>query len=346
MAVKFGWKAGPEQFPPMELLDYVVVAEQAGFESVDVSDHFHPWSEAGQACFSWTWLGAAAARTSRIELGTGVTCPILRYDPAVIAQAAATLACLAPGRAYLGVGTGEALNEYAATGEWPGYEERQARLAEAIELIRVLWTGDELTVTGEYYRTRKAKLYTLPERPIPLYVSSMAPESALFAGRYGDGLFTVGGEKPDTYREMFKNFEAGAREAGKDPARMPRLIEIGVEYTDDTEGAIQAIKKYWGSTFIPALFDQKIYSPAMAEKNGEAVGADTIRQKRCISPNVEDHVRFIQSYIDMGFTHLYFHSAHPDQRTFLERYGREVLPRLRQLQPQAAMSQAPGANGR
>ena len=122
--VKFGWKAGTEQFSPDELLDYAVAAEEAGFNSIDASDHFHPWAEAGQACFVWAWLGAVAARTKKIELGTGITCPILRYHPAVIAQAAATVAVLAPGRVFLGVGTGEALNEYSAIGQWPNYNTR------------------------------------------------------------------------------------------------------------------------------------------------------------------------------------------------------------------------------
>lgn len=180
--VTLGWKAGPEQYPPDELLNYAVVAEQAGFQSIDVSDHFAPWSEAGEACFTWTWLGAAAVKTNSIELGTGLTCPILRYHPAVVAQAAATLECMAPGRVYLCVGTGEALNEFAATGMWPGYTERRERLAEAIKLIRLLWTGHVVTFRGKYYNTRKARLWTRSDRPIPLYVSSMVPGSAHFAG--------------------------------------------------------------------------------------------------------------------------------------------------------------------
>jgi len=163
--VQLGWKAGPEQFPPTELLEYAIVAEKAGFESLDVSDHFHPWSEEGQACFTWMWLGAAATHLSRMEMGPGVTCPILRYHPAIIAQAAATLSCFAPGRTYLCVGAGEALNEYAATGMWPEYEERRERLIEAIRLIRALWSGEEVTFERNYYQTRKAKLYTpLPHR--------------------------------------------------------------------------------------------------------------------------------------------------------------------------------------
>lgn len=197
--LKLGWKAGPEQFPPNDLLEYAIAAEQAGFQTIDCSDHFHPWSEEGQACFTWTLFGGVAARTKTIEMGPGITCPILRYHPAVIAQAAATLAVMAPQRVYLAVGTGEALNEFAATGMWPEYEERQAMLAESIELIRQLWTGEEVTFKGDYYDTRKARLFTRPDQPPPIYISTMVPESAAFAGKYGDGLITVGGEQPELY---------------------------------------------------------------------------------------------------------------------------------------------------
>jgi coenzyme F420-dependent glucose-6-phosphate dehydrogenase len=326
---KFGWKAGAEQYPPRELLEYATMADQLGFDLIDVSDHFHPWSEAGQASFVWTWLGAAAAQTSRIQLGPGLTCPILRYHPAIVAQATATLACLAPGRTYLAVGTGEALNEYSSIGTWPGYAERQERLAEAIELIRALWTGQEITFRGRFYQTRKARIFTLPDAPIPLYISSLAPGSAAFAGKYGDGLLTVGGQPAEVYREMLQRFESGAREAGKDPSQMPRLIEIGVEFTDDLVSAVEVRKRYWAATFLPALYNQKIYTPRMAELNGVLVGGDTVQARVCISTDREEHIRFIQRYIDLGFDHLIFHAAGPDQRTFLEAYSREVLPRLR-----------------
>jgi alkanesulfonate monooxygenase SsuD/methylene tetrahydromethanopterin reductase-like flavin-dependent oxidoreductase (luciferase family) len=240
--LQLGWKAGTEQYPPDELLDYAIAAEEAGFDSIDVSDHFHPWSERGQACFVWSWLGAVAAKTSKITLGTGVTCPILRYHPAVIAQAAATVGCFAPGRFYLGVGTGEALNEYSAAGQWPDYKIRQAQLAEAIE----------------------------------------------------------------------------------------------VAYTDDEEKAIECRKAYWAATFVPALFTQRIYTPKMAEENGKVVGSDTIRKVACISADPEDHIEFARQYTDLGFDQLFFHSAGPDQRGFIEGYGRDVLPQLRQaLQPRS-----------
>lgn len=327
---QIGWKAAPEQFPPQELLECAVVAEQSGFESIDVSDHFHPWSEAGQACFSWTWLGAVAARTRTIRMGTGVTSPILRYHPSVIAQAAATLGVLAPGRAYLAVGTGEALNDYAATGRWPGYAERQGRMREAVELIRQLWYGEEVSHRGTYYRTERAKLFTRPDRPIPLYISAMVPHSATFAGRHGDGLFTVGGQEPDLYKQLIAQFEEGARAAGKDPAQMPRAVELNVEYAQDEEAAIQNHLKYWAGSYVPALYDQKIYAPALAQQNGAVVGPDTIRKKGCVSSDPEIHARYIQRHIDLGFTEIYLHSAAQDQRGFLQAYGRDVLPRVRQ----------------
>ena len=327
--LQLGWKAGTEQYPPGELLDYVIAAEEAGFDSVDASDHFHPWSEQGQACFVWSWLGAAAAKTSRLVLGTGVTCPILRYHPAVIAQAAATVAALAPERFYLGVGTGEALNEYSATGAWPSYRVRQAQMIEAIELIRALWSGEKVTHRGEYYQTRGAKLYTRPPRPIPIYISSLVPDSARIAGRHGDGLITVSGEEAEVYREMLRNFDDGAREAGKNPATMSRMIEIGVAYTDDEEQAIACRKAYWAGSAIPAMYTERIYTPAMSEANGKAVGAETIKQSVYISADPDEHVKMAQRYIELGFDHLIFHSGGPDQRAFIESYGRDVLPRLR-----------------
>jgi coenzyme F420-dependent glucose-6-phosphate dehydrogenase len=262
-------------------------------------------------------------------MGTGVTCPILRYHPAIIAQAAATLEYMAPGRVYLAVGTGEALNEYAAAGAWPEYKERQDRLAEAIELIRSLWSGEEVTHRGEYYETQKARLWTRSDRPIPLYISSMVPGSARFAGQYGDGLMTVGGQKPELYKQILQQFEEGAREVGKDPSSMPKLIELNVAYTDDEQATIECMKQYWAGTFIPALFDQKIYTPAMSAMNGEVVGAETIKQKMCLSANPEDHVRYAQQHIELGFTHIFYHSAGPDQQKFLESYGRDVLPKIR-----------------
>lgn len=159
----------------------------------------------------------------------------------------------------------------------------------------------------------------------------MVPNSAEFAGKYGDGLITVGGEEPETYQKIFENFVKGAKQAGHDPARMPRMVEIAADFTDEQEKAIECRKAYWAGTFVPALFTEKIYTPEMSEQNGKAVGSDTIRQSVCISANPEDHIKQARRYIDLGFDHLVFHAAGPDQRAFIEGYGRHVLPQLRKL---------------
>lgn len=227
------------------------------------------------------------------------------------------------------MGTGEALNEYSATGLWPSYNERRDQLAEAIEIIRALWTGEKITHKGEHYETHDAKLYTLPDEPIPLYISSLVPASAVFAGEYGDGLITAGGEEPDTYEEMLRNFAAGTKKAGRSAARAPRMIELAVAYTDDEDAALEARKAYWAGTFVPAMFTERIHTPELSEKNGKIVGADTIREAGCFSADPDEHVKHARKYIDLGFDHLIFHSAGPDQQAFIEGYGRDVLPKLR-----------------
>lgn len=332
--VLLGWQAGPEQYDPLELLDQAVAAEKAGFETILVDDHFHPWDPSGQSCYTWSWLGAAAARLSGIEIGTGVTCPILRYNPAIIAQAAATIDRMNPGPVYLGVGTGEALNEYPTTGLWPDYNLRQDMMREAIELIRTLWTGAEVMFDGDYFTTRKARLYTPPRRNIPIYISSLVPESAYFAGMYGDGLITAG--STEAMRQIIANFDDGAREAGKDPEQMPKMVLYNVAYTDDTDAAVKIHKKYWASTALRAMYLQNIYTPEMAATNGIVVGDDTVRNSMCISTDPEEHVKFAQRYINMGFNRLYIHSPGPDQYAFIEGYGRNVLPLIRERKPSEA----------
>jgi len=228
-------------------------------------------------------------------------------SPGFIAQAVATLAVFAPERSFLGLGTGEALNEYSATGLWPNYQTRQSQLAEAVQLIRALWEGDPISYNGTYYKTRKAKLHTRAETSPPIFISALVPSSARFAGRYGDGLITVGGESPETYKKILKNFASGATEAGKDPDAMSRMIEIAVDFTDNEEQAIAARKAYCAGTFVPALFTERIYTPGLSEQNGNVVGADTIRDTVCISRDREAHVKLARRYMELGFDHLIFH---------------------------------------
>lgn len=334
--VMLGWNAASEQYDPLDMLDQAVAAEKAGFESISASDHFHPWDPSGQSCNIWTWLGAAAARLNGIEIGTGVTCPILRYNPAVLAQSAATVDRMNKGDFYLGVGTGEAMNEYPTTRLWPSYNTRQDMMREAIELMRLLWRGEEVTFNGEYYMTRKARLYTMPRRRIPIYVSSLVPNSAFFAGYYGDGLISVA-NTPEVMKAIIANFEAGARKAGKDPEKMPKQVEIWTSYTDDVDATVKIFKQYWAGTMIFATHLQNIYTPEMVATNGAVVGDNVIKNRQCISSDPEMHARFAQQFIDAGFNRLYFHSAGPDQYEFIEGYGRNVLPIIRERNhPKAA----------
>ncbi len=329
--LKLGYKIAPEQFPPSELLQQVIAVEKAGFESIDASDHFHPWSEDGQACFIWSWLGAAAVSTQRIELGTGLTCPILRYNPAIIAQAAATVSSLAGGRTYLAIGTGEALNEYSVTLKWPEYNERQTRMIEAIELIRELWKGEKVSFDGCYYRTKKSKLYTLPKNEIPIYISSLVPESAYVAGYYGDGLLTVGGRRSlERCKQILSQFEKGAQDAGKNVENMPKAIEISVEYGVDIEESIENRKKFWAGAKVHALYLNKIYTAGMSTQNGKVVGIDNLRKNGCFSESPDEQINFVKKFIDIGFTHIYVHSAASDQIAFIKAYGKDILPALKE----------------
>jgi coenzyme F420-dependent glucose-6-phosphate dehydrogenase len=183
-----------------------------------------------------------------------------------------------------------------------------------------------VTFDGAYYATRKAKLYTPPKSRIPIIISSLVPESSAFAGTNGDGLFTVGGKPVETLRQIIDNFELGAVEAGKDPETMPRFIELNVAYTKDKKKAAADFRKYWAGSFVPALFDQNIYTPSMSEANGAVVGDDTVMKMTCISDDPQEHVNYVQEHIDTGFTHLFFHTAGPEQARFIRDYAKDVLP--------------------
>ncbi len=326
--VRVGWNAGAEQFDPLTLLELAVAAEKAGFELISVDDHFHPWSEAGQACFAWTWLGAAAARLDHADIGTSVTCPILRYNPAVIAQAAATLDRINRGPVHLGMGTGEALNEYSPTGRWPGYRQRRDMIREAIGIIRALWSGEELTFDGKYFTMQKARLYTPPRRNIPIHISSLAPGSAFFAGYHGDGLLTAG-DAPEILEEILDNFNKGARMVGKDPRQMPKAVQFFAAYTDDVDAAVRSFKEYWAGTMADDMLLKNIYTPRMSAARGAMVKTEAIESSMCISADPEVHAEYARRFVDLGFDRLMVASAGPDPYAFIEGYGRNVLPLLR-----------------
>ena len=232
MGIRIGYKASAEQFAPRELLDFAVRAEDLGLDLVAISDHFQPWRHhGGHAPSALTWLGAAGQATHRVALGTSVLTPTLRWHPSMIAQAFATLATLNPGRVFLGVGSGEAMNETPATGApFPGPKERRMRLAESITLMRQLWTQERVDFEGEFYRTDKATIYDRPETPVPIFVAASGPLAARLAGRVGDGFICTSGKDPALYATLLDNVVAGATAAGRDPAAIRRMIEVKVSY--------------------------------------------------------------------------------------------------------------------
>jgi coenzyme F420-dependent glucose-6-phosphate dehydrogenase len=327
--LRLGYKASAEQFGPRELLDFSVLAEQAGLEIVAVSDHFQPWRHhGGHAPASLAWLGALGERTESALLGTSVLTPTLRYQPAVVAQAFATLACLNPGRIFLGVGTGEAMNETPATGmDWPGAKERRARLAEAIELIRRLWTEERVTFEGDYYRTDRATVYDRPPEPVPIYVAASGPLAAKLAGRVGDGFICTSGKKPGLYDELVAALEEGARAAGRDPAAITRMIEIKVSYDRDPDYAKDACR-WWAALALTPEEKMGVEDPIEMERLADAA-ADRAHTRFIVSADPDDVVEKIGSYVDLGFDHLVFHAPGDDQARFLEQFCADVMPRLR-----------------
>lgn len=327
-----GYKASTEQFGPTELLDWVVEAERCGFDSIAASDHFHPWRNDDVQCFSvWPWLGAVGNRTQQIQFGTGVTCPTFRYNPAVIAEHAATLGAMFPGRFWLGLGTGEALNETATTGCWPGYPERHDRLVEAMRIIRRLWDGEHLTHRGRYFQTRDAHLYIRSSRPIPLTIGTAGVKSTRLAGQYADVWMTPGSPgSVARYRDtLIPALEQGARAAHRDPNTVARAVELYVVVAENkVEGLADA--RLWASTLLEDRDKYGVYDPRDLQKEASRLSDQTVASLCLISADPDEHVALAERYIQLGFTQLFFHAPGPDQGAFIQFYGKHVLPRLRQ----------------
>jgi coenzyme F420-dependent glucose-6-phosphate dehydrogenase len=327
--VKLGYKASAEQFGPVQLLEFSRRAEQVGLELVATSDHFQPWRHhGGHGPAALTWLGAAAIATERALLGTSVLTPTLRYHPSVVAQAFATLGCLAPGRAFLGVGTGEAMNETPVTGgEFPGRKERRLRLAEAIGLIRLLWTEERVDFDGDYYRTSKATIYDKPEEPIPIYVAASGPLAAKLAGRAGDGFICTSGKDPALYEELLGKVAEGAEAAGRDPAHIRRMIEIKVSYDRDRQQAIDNCR-WWAALALTPEQKESVHDPIEMERLADE-NADRAASRFIVSDDPREIVDGIGRYIELGFDELILHAPGADQQRFLEQFGEDVLPLLR-----------------
>ena len=322
-----GYAASFEQFHPTDLLKWCQRAESVGFGSVMASDHFHPWVPSqGQSAFVWSWMGALGA-TTNLRFGTGVTPPGFRYHPAVLAQAAATLEAMFPGRFYLGLGAGEALNEHIVGGYWPEAPVRLERLMESIEIIEKLFTGKKTKYRGDHFNVESARLYTLPPSPPPIYVATSGPVMAGRTGRFTDGIIMVGASD-EKIRMLMDKFEQGAREVGKDPAKMPKMLQVKVCFADTLEAATEAAIKEWpnGGMAFPKA---DIREPEDFEAMAKLVRAEHYKNRVLLTPDLDEHVAYLQHFIDLGFSEIYIHNVNRTQEAFIDAYGKKVIPALK-----------------
>ncbi len=333
MALKIGYKASAEQFAPRQLVEYAVAVEQHGLDSVTVSDHYQAWRhEGGHAPFSMVFLAAVGERTSRIQLGTSVLTPTFRYNPAVIAQAFATLACLYRGRIMLGVGTGEALNEVAvARIQWPDFRERFARLREAVRLMRQLWREDRVTFDGEFYQTVNATIYDRPAGGVPIYIAAGGPTMAKYAGRVGEGFICTSGKGMELYTDkLMPAVREGLEAAGREPDSLDRMIEIKLSYDRDPKIALENTR-FWAPLSLTAEQKQGLHDPTEMERAADALPIEQIASRWIVASDPDEAVAAIRPYLDAGLNHLVFHAPGHDQTRFLDQFAEDVLPRLRAL---------------
>jgi coenzyme F420-dependent glucose-6-phosphate dehydrogenase len=330
--LKLGYKASAEQFGPTPLLRFSVEAEQNGFDSVFISDHFQPWKHTdGHAPSVLPWLGALGASTQRIVMGTSVLTPTFRYHPSVVAQVFGTLGVMFPGRVILGVGTGEGLNEVPSTGmKWPETKERFARLREALTLIRRLWTEDRLSFEGEFYRTQDATIYDKAATPVPIYVAGAGPQVAKYAGRMADGFICTSGKAWDLYtKTLLPNVEEGLGLSSKPKPNYDRMIEMKVSFDTDRDRALQDTR-HWAALALTPEEKVSVHDPIEMERLADSLPVERAASRWIVSSDPDEHIEKIKPYIDMGFRHLVFHAPGPDQSRFLKLYGEMVLPKLRQ----------------
>jgi G6PDH family F420-dependent oxidoreductase len=313
-----GYKLSSEEFGPRDLLRFARLAEESGFQFALISDHFHPWTDAqGQSPFVWSVIGGLAEATRRLVVGTGVTCPTIRTHPAIIAQAAATAAVMLPGRFFLGVGTGENLNEHIVGARWPSVDVRQDMLEEAVAVIRQLWRGGYQDHHGRFYTVENARVYTRPDSPPPIMVAASGTKAAQLAGRIGDGLVAT-----EPAREVVEHFEAaGGR--GK-----PRYAEISVCWASDEASARRTAHRQWPIAAMLGPLATELPVPAHFEAAAEMVTEQAVAAAVVCGPDADRHLAGIRKYVDAGFDHVCVHQIGPDQEGALRFYAREVLPRL------------------
>ena len=325
---KIGYAAMLEQFHPTDLLDWCAQAESAGFDAgFQVSEHFHPWTpQQGNAAFAWSFMGALGERTS-LPFGTAVTCPGFRYHPAVIAHAAATLGAMYPGRFWLGLGAGEALNEHVIGPNWPEVGVRSAMMFEAIEVINKLFTGKVVKHQGTYFTLESAKLYTRPEQPVPVYVATAGPLNAKRTGKYADGIITVGAAD-EKINMLWDKFREGATEAGKDASAMKTQLQVHVSWAPTQAEAEEQAVREWPNGGMP-FPKQDIKNPEDFANMAKLVQLKDFKNRMLISADLDAHVEQLQNFVDMGFDEIYLHNVGRDQPAFIATFAEKVLPRLK-----------------
>lgn len=329
--LKLGYKASAEQFAPTELLEFGVLAETVGMDSVWISDHFQPWRHTGgHAPFSLAWLGALGAKTSRILMGTSVLTPTFRYHPSVVAQAFGTLGSMFPQRVALGMGTGESLNEVPSSGMvWPEQKERTARFKEAVDLIQRLWREERVTYDGQFYRTENATIYDRPGQPVPIYIAGGGPFMARFAGEKGEGFICTSGKKWELYTEtLLPNVQAGMDKAGKPAGSVDRLIEMKLSFDTDKQRALEDTR-YWGALALKPEEKMNVEDPLEMERLADALPVERAASRWIVSDDAQEVVERVRPYVELGFNHLVFHAPGPDQSRFLKLFGEQLAPLLR-----------------
>lgn len=330
-AGQLGYWAAQEQYPMEKLIDFVAEAERHGFNSTMTSDHFHPWRHDGAyGNFTWVWIAAAAARTKKMQFVTGITSPVYRYHPAIIAQAFASLDVLYPGRVGLGLGTGEAMNETPLGFDWPKPRARLTRTEEAIQMIKKLWYGskvegeDFIDFNGEYFLLRRARLYTPPSGHVPLYMAASGPKSTEVAAKYTDGLITyLTTAEAGKILEVFDRTVKAERESGFVPEK---IAEFKVSFSDDYDRAFQSAT-FWRSTLIKGVFDSEISDPRkLQQKAEEEVPDSKLKEAILITTSIEDCIKPLEEYFRAGFTRVHVHSTSPDEIKFIQAFAKKVMP--------------------
>ena len=326
-----GLNSASEQYTPLDLIERGLGAHEAGFDSFWVSDHFHPWFHTGaHSSFAWEVIAAMTARSDRLVMGTSVTAPLFRYNPAIVAQAFSTLSYLAPGRVWLGLATGEGLNEVPCGHRWPrSHAERVRRLREATVIVRLLWTKEFVTFKGDYHTLRGANLYDKPQVPVPIHLSGFGPRSAELAGELGDCFMTVGPVDPARAREvLFPAVERGARLSGRRLEDVEKSLVLGLAYHQDREKAIDALLP-WRGSMLPVFADSEVHDPRVIEENGDRVGRDAIEKQMVIATSPDDVISAVEGQVRLGFDHIGL-ALSGDLPAFLEAAKRKVLPYLRE----------------